>query len=210
MSVNPLQTDVRFWILSEALASYASDEDDPPIRDTDRVQAAVSLVLRGREELEVLLIKRARSERDPWSGHMALPGGRWDEADADVVRTAIRETREETGLDLDRDGARLGALDPLSPSSVRLPRLTIHPFVFGVLHDASARVASREVDRVFWVPLDGLRSPEGHGEVEIELPGGARTFPCYHVEGEVVWGLTYRIVSQFLERYPDQELDPRS
>lgn len=209
MSVNPLQTDVRFWILSEALASYASDDGDPPIRDTDRVQAAVSLVLRGREELEVLLIKRARSERDPWSGHMALPGGRWDDTDPDVVGTAVRETREETGLDLALHGARLGALDPVSPSSIRLPRLTIHPFVFGVLHDASARVASREVDRVFWVPLDRLRSPEGHGEVEIELPGGARAFPCYHVEGEVVWGLTYRIVSQFLERYPDRELDPR-
>lgn len=210
MSVNPLQTDVRFWILSEALASYASDHDDPPIRESDRVQAAVSLVLRGSEELEMLLIKRARSERDPWSGHMALPGGRRDEADGALVDTAVRETREETGLDLARDGARLGALDTVAPSSLRLPRLTIYPFVFGVLHDATAHVASREVERVLWVPLDTLRGPGGHGDVEIELPGGARTFPCYHVEGEVVWGLTYRIVSQFLERYPDARLDPPS
>lgn len=208
MSVNPLQTDVRFWILSEALSSYASDHDDPPIRDSDRVQAAVSLVLRGRENLEMLLIKRARSERDPWSGHMALPGGRRDDTDPAPVDTAIRETLEETGLDLARDGARLGELDTVSPSSVRLPRLTIFPFVFGVLHDVTARVASREVARVVWVSLDELRSPKCHGEVEIELPGGTRTFPCFHVDGEVVWGLTYRIVSQFLERYPDADLDP--
>jgi len=208
MSVNPLQTDVRFWILSEALSSYASDHDDPPIRRSDRVQAAVSLVLRGKEELEVLLIKRARSERDPWSGHMALPGGRRDDTDPALVDTAIRETREETGLDLAIHGARLGDLDSVSPSSVRLPRLTIYPFVFGVLHDASARVASPEVDRVLWVSLDALRSPAVHGEAEIELPGGTRTFPCFHVDGEVVWGLTYGIVSQFLERYPDRDLDP--
>lgn len=208
MSVNPLQTDVRFWLLSEALASYASDHDDPPIRDSDRVQAAVSLVLRGSVDLEVLLIKRARSERDPWSGHMALPGGRRDGSDPALVDTAVRETREETGLDLARDGSRLGALDSLAPSSRRLPALTIYPFVFGVLHDATARVASREVERVLWVSLDALRSPEGRGEVEMELPGGARTFPCYHVDGEVVWGLTYRIVHQFLERYPDRELGP--
>jgi 8-oxo-dGTP pyrophosphatase MutT (NUDIX family) len=208
MSVNPLQTDPRFWILSEALASYASDHDDPPIRDEDRVQAAVSLVLRGKENLEVLLIKRARSERDPWSGHMAFPGGRRDDTDAEMVDTAVRETLEETGVDLAADGARLGDLDTVSPSSVRLPRLTIYPFVFGVLHDATARVASREVDRVLWVSLDHLRSPGVHGNVEIELPGGTRSFPCFHVEGEVVWGLTYRIMSQFLERYPDQKLDP--
>lgn len=208
MSVNPLQTDVRFWILSEALASYASDHDDPPIRDSDRVQAAVSLVVRGKEDLEMLLIKRARSERDPWSGHMALPGGRRDEPDPELEATAVRETREETGLDLARHGSRLGALDTVSPSSSRLPRLTIYPFVFGVLHDATAHVASREVERVLWVSVDELRSPEVHGQVEMELPGGARTFPCFHVDGEVVWGLTYRIVSQFLERYPDAELDP--
>ena len=48
--------------------------------------------------------------------------------------------------------------------------------------------------------------PRPSGEVEISLPGGARTFPCYHVVGEIVWGLTHRILSQFLERYPDSEL----
>lgn len=208
MSVNPLQTDVRFWILSEALASYASDADDPPLGSTEAVQAAVSLVLRGSAELELLLIKRARSERDPWSGHMALPGGRRDPVDGSLEETAVRETEEETGVDLARDGARLGALDPVAPSGVRLPRLAIHPFVFGVLHDATARVASREVERVLWVELARLRGPGGRGRVEIELPGGPRTFPCFHVGGEVVWGLTYRILRQFLDRYPTDRLDP--
>ena len=115
---------------------------------------------------------------------------------------------EETGVALDRVGLPLGFLDSLEPATLRLPPLSIYPFVFGVLHDATAHVASREVERVLWVSVDELRSPEVHGQVEMELPGGARAFPCFHVDGEVVWGLTYRIVSQFLERYPDAELDP--
>jgi 8-oxo-dGTP pyrophosphatase MutT (NUDIX family) len=202
----PLETDPRFWILSEALASYVADSDDPRTYDDDVLQAAVALVLRGRERLDLLLIKRARSERDPWSGHMALPGGRRDPLDGSALDTAIRETLEETGIDLESGGVHLGHLDEVVPRSVRLPKLVIAPFVFGVAGEATARVASREVDAVHWVTLEELRAPETQGEVEIPLPGGARTFPCFNVVGEIVWGLTHRILSQFLERYPDSEL----
>lgn len=202
-----LRTDPRFWVLSEALASYAGDEDDPPIQEGERLQAAVSVVIRAGADLELLLIKRAQSERDPWSGHMALPGGRRDATDRSLRETARRETLEETGLDLGRVGATLGRLSDVAPSSVRLPKLTISSFVFGVPEGVMASVASREVARVFWVPLDVLRDPSRHASVEVPLPGGAQSFPSYHVEGEHVWGLTYRILSDFLERYPDVDLE---
>ncbi|GMV03892.1 MAG: hypothetical protein AMXMBFR53_01740 [Gemmatimonadota bacterium] len=205
---SPLETDPRFWVLSEALASYAADADDPPPPDPDYLQAAVSVVVRANHDLELLLIKRARSERDPWSGHMALPGGRKDLEDPDLQVTAVRETLEETGLDLARLGVPLGRLDEIKPGSVRLPKLTIAPFVYGVPSDAGARVASREVDAIHWVPLERLRAPDCHGHVEIPLPGGVRSFPCFHVAGEIVWGLTYRILQQFLDLYPDEQLRP--
>ncbi len=206
MSREPIETDPRFWILSEALASYAADADDPPAPDPDSLQAAVSVVVRGRPDIDLLLIKRARSERDPWSGHMAFPGGRRELRDASLQATAARETLEETGLDLEHLGMPLGRLDEVRPGSVRLPKLTIAPFVYGVPARAEARVASREVDAIHWVPLDVLRAPATHGDVEIPLPGGTRTFPCYHVADEIVWGLTYRILRRFLELYPDSEL----
>lgn len=209
MAPDPLETDPRFWILSEALASYASGADDPPAPDPGWLQAAVSLVIRADRCLDLLLIKRARSERDPWSGHMALPGGRRDPDDESLQVTAARETREETGLDLDREGVLLGRLEEIKPESVRLPRLTIAPFVWGVSARAEARVASREVDAVHWIPLDTLRRPETHGDVDIPLPGGTRSFPCYRVADEIVWGLTYRILRRFLELYPDSELRAR-
>lgn len=201
-----LETDPRFWVLTEALASYAADADDPPARGEEFLQAAVSIVLRGRESLEILLIKRARHERDPWSGHMALPGGRREEADATLVDTAARETLEETGLDVRALGKHLGGLEEIATLSPRLPKLTIAPFVFGVKPVAEAWVASSEVDAVHWVTLDALRAPDAVCSVEINLPGGARSFPCFCVQGEHVWGLTYRILTTFLEVYPDCEL----
>lgn len=198
----PLETDPRFWILSEALASYAGDANDPLVLEGGYLQASVALVLRARDPLELLLIKRATSERDPWSGHMALPGGRRDESDADLLATARRETLEETGVDLARDGRPLGRLEVVAPTSPRLPKLTISPFVFGVPAHVDARVASREVERVCWVSLADLRAPSTRAEVEIPLPGGVRSFPSYQVLGEHVWGLTYRILERFLELYP--------
>jgi 8-oxo-dGTP pyrophosphatase MutT (NUDIX family) len=162
----------------------------------------VALVLRAREPLELLLIKRAQSERDPWSGHMALPGGRRDESDTDLLRTAIREALEETGVDLERGGKPLGRLEDVAPSSPRLPKLTITPYVFGVSASVEARVASPEVERVCWVGLSHLSDPATRSRIEIPLPGGTRIFPSFLVEGEHVWGLTYRILERFLQLYP--------
>jgi 8-oxo-dGTP pyrophosphatase MutT (NUDIX family) len=198
----PLETDPRFWVLSEALASYAGDANDPLVLDGGYLQASVALVLRASDPLELLLIKRATSERDPWSGHMALPGGRRDGSDANLLATARRETLEETGVDLARDGRPLGRLEVVAPSSPRLPKLTVSPFVFGVPAQVDARVASREVERVCWVSLADLRAPTARAEVEIPLPGGVRSFPSFQVGGEHVWGLTYRILERFLELYP--------
>jgi 8-oxo-dGTP pyrophosphatase MutT (NUDIX family) len=191
-------------MLREALSAYASDADDPPLGAGEFLQAAVALIVRGREDLDVLLIKRARREGDPWSGHMALPGGRRSDADASLLETAVRETREETGVDLDRAGVHLGRLGGVAPQSIHLPRLTIAPFVFGVPHDVPARVASPEVDAIHWVPLKVLTSREVRGTHEMPFTGGTRRFPCLNVAGEVVWGLTYRILEDFLGLLPDE------
>src|SRR4051812_2679723 len=73
--------------------------------DTSRRQAAVALVLRHHAGFaELLMIKRAANPNDFWSGHLALPGGRRQTEDADLRMTAIRETREEVGVDLNSGG----------------------------------------------------------------------------------------------------------
>ena len=195
-----MNADPRFGILREALSAYASDPGDPDPGSDEILQAAVALVVRGRVDLEVLIIKRAQRESDPWSGHMALPGGRRDASDTSLLHTAVRETREETGVDLDALGAHLGRLVEVRPLSASLPRISIAPHVFGAPAETPARVASGEVEAVHWVPLAALRHPAALDEVEIPLPGGSRRFPCLRVADDVVWGLTYRILDDFLRR----------
>jgi 8-oxo-dGTP pyrophosphatase MutT (NUDIX family) len=167
-------------------------------RTHDAREAAVALVLRARESLEVLLIKRSERQSDPWSGHMALPGGRRDAADADLCMTAVRETREETGIDVGRIGRLLGPLDEVEPRSRRLPVLVIAPFVFAVAPDTVATPDPREVEAALWVSIEALRHTDAAAELVLELEGGSRSFPSIRYQEHVIWGLTHRILTQFL------------
>ena len=206
----PVHSDPRLRALRERLlppdvAEAARSDpvhlDEVPDPSLDRMEAAVALIIRAREELDVLLIKRAVHEGDPWSGQMALPGGRWETQDPGLLHTAMRETREETGVDLIRNGVPIGRLADVEPASPHLPRMRIAPYVFAVPPAVSAHVASRELDRVHWVPLDVLASPATASTTRIHFTGFSKTFPSYHVVGEHVWGLTHRILTGFLERY---------
>lgn len=162
-------------------------------------EAAVSLVFRTSPGLELLLIRRSTSERDPWSGQMALPGGRREETDESLLHTAMRETLEETGLVLD-EASVLGRLDIVAPLSELLPKLSVTPVVFGIEGTADACANSHEVAAVHWASLDELQDPASRETTTILLPDGPREFPCFRLDGQIVWGLTHRILDRLVRR----------
>lgn len=161
--------------------------------------AAVAMLLRDISSgPEVLLIRRAESARDPWSGHMAFPGGRQSEGDPTLLDTAIRETNEEVGLDLWSEAEHIGQLDDLQAIARGKPQETIiRPFVFEVHRESPLRVDYREVAEALWAPL----LPLYRGEVDTVRPyqwhGTRIDFPAYDVGGRVVWGLTYQMLRSF-------------
>jgi 8-oxo-dGTP pyrophosphatase MutT (NUDIX family) len=159
------------------------------------METAVALILApGDRGLEALFIRRAERAGDPWSGHIALPGGRREAGDADRLATAVRETAEEVGIELPAS-ALLGPLDDLHPSTPRLPALVISPFVYGLEARPRTRL-SDEVSGVTWVPLAELRACGG--KTEIQLQGAPREVDCFRTGDLVIWGLTYRILRGFL------------
>jgi 8-oxo-dGTP pyrophosphatase MutT (NUDIX family) len=163
------------------------------------VETAVAVVLRPAADLEVLFIRRSEREGDPWSGHVAFPGGRRSASDPDLLATAHRETAEETGLELPSSGTVLGALDEVEPVSPRLPPVLIAPFVMAVSAEAMVTPDPREVTSAAWVPLSALRDRGSISELRLRRGGADVIFPSL-VWGEyVIWGLTHRIVGQFLE-----------
>lgn len=187
--------DPRIRGLHVALESRPFRRVDP---EPGLARASVALILRPTPgDIEILLIERARVEGDPWSGHMALPGGR-RESDEDELRTAIRETHEEVGIDLDRVGMLIGRLDDVHPSAGG-PRIAVSPFVFVVTSDVTAVANPREVAGTVWIPLEHLSDPASAAEHLHLLPeGGALRFPALEYHDYVIWGLTHRMLIQFL------------
>jgi 8-oxo-dGTP pyrophosphatase MutT (NUDIX family) len=157
-----------------------------PVSAVDEADAAVAVLLQlATAEVQVLLVERKIRRSDPWSGQMAFPGGKRDPDDHDIVHTVVRETREETRIDLAHDGRFLGALETMQ-STVR-PELQVTPFV-ALLEKPSPIVLNEELEGYLWVSLQEVRN----SETVAKLPAGA--VPAYLVEGHVVWGLTYRIL----------------
>ena len=126
---------------------------------------------------------------------MAFPGGKLDTGDESLLITAMRETREELGVDL-LDAEYLGRL-PVVDVSRQGRALQIHPFVFA-LEGAVEFRPNHEVDAVFWVPLDSLLDGSRATTVVQESNGSRFRFPAWDVDGHPVWGLTYRMLRSLL------------
>ena len=153
--------------------------------------AAVAVVIHElASNPHVLLLRRAERVGDPWSGHVALPGGRWDPTDGDLFQTAVREAREETALEL-ASAHYLGCGEPLHPRQAGPKGMPVTPFVFA-LGERPPLVLSEEATHAFWFPLQ----PALRGEFDDSLlyQSGPLRFPCWKFSGEVIWGLTLRIL----------------
>ncbi len=161
------------------------------------VSAAVALLIRPAPgDLDILLMQRQISERDPWSGHMAFPGGRRKPGE-EPLDAAIRETREEVGADLEREGMLIGQLDDVLPSGG--PRIAVSPFVFAVPEAITITPDPVEVARTVWIPLEHLSNPISAAEHLHIVPGGdPLRFPALAYGSHIIWGLTYRMLTQFL------------
>jgi 8-oxo-dGTP pyrophosphatase MutT (NUDIX family) len=184
----------KFLAIRRALAAR------PPRRveaAPEQREAAVALILVPGQHgaPEILLIKRAEHAGDPWSGQIALPGGRRDGADRDLLRTAVRETQEETAIGLS-ETQLLGGLDDLSPVSRHLPQLIVRPFVFSLPEQPTIHL-SDEVALHLWAPCDELLARRVTEDVEVQ--GMVLTVPGYRIGPHLVWGMTERILTPFLE-----------
>ena len=162
-------------------------------------RAAVALIFRAGENgaPELLFIKRAEYPADPWSGQIAFPGGREESADPTLADTAIRETREETGIDLVRDGTVIGTLDDLRPQTVRLPAVIVRPYVV-LLNRFEPLVLSDEVALAFWIPLEAFKDAPSWQDTDVLARGVQMNRRAFHHQGQVIWGMTERILAQLL------------
>ena len=181
--------------ITSAIGAHQPELLPPPASSRER--AAVALVLAGAEkDISMCFIKRAPHPHDPWSGHMALPGGRFEQSDGDSRAVAVRETFEEVGLSLAPDHD-VGALSEMPIARHPHPLAgVLSPHVFYVPDPRpSFQIDPREVAEAFWIPLEHICNPHSQSN----LTWDQKPYPGIEYRGEIVWGLTLRVLYSFTQ-----------
>lgn len=190
----------------QRIAALLADRDCMAMPDAaGRTCASVALILRqAADDMEILFIQRASHDQDPWSGHIAFPGGKWEEGEL-VCQTARRETLEEIGLDLEQ-GRYLGRLSDIIGAN--LP-VWVSCCVYWVSQKKFDPVLSDEVSDVFWIRLSDVCDRGRHHLAPVAFDDRSFEVPAIRLpvdDKPVLWGITYRLLMQFLELL--EQIDP--
>jgi 8-oxo-dGTP pyrophosphatase MutT (NUDIX family) len=167
-------------------------------REPEHSEASVALILAGAgSDLSLAAILRAEHPLDPWSGHMALPGGRASAEDSGPRAAAERETLEEVGIALD-ESHWLGALSHVlvhREGSVR--QMVLSPFVYYLGEELAPFAISDEVAEAYWIPLSHLWDPSNASRFAWERNGARLLYPAIRFRDTAIWGLTFRVLTLF-------------
>ncbi len=188
------------------MSSGASDPARAPSqssREQTLAAVLVPLFVTSQSQPPHVVLTRRRSDLRRHAGEISFPGGRMDPGDADLTATALREAEEEIGLAPDAVEL-LGGLPPVSTFATGYQ---IHPFVGTIAAGQRWRISPREVDAVLELPLNGLR--ESRTRTRLERRGITFETDAYVLDGNLVWGATFRIIELLLERLREGDPDGR-
>ncbi len=181
--------------LKEKIKEILSQREKKPLPDKGLTRAAVLIPLYQKEgEYYILLTKR--TERvEVHKGQLSFPGGTWDENDADLRATALRESFEEIGLRA-QDIEILGELDD-APTITS--NFAVTPFVAVIPHPYQFKISQREVEELVEVPLSALLDRNNFSEELLQRRGQTIVSYNYRYKNHVIWGATGRIIKGFLD-----------
>jgi len=180
IEVNALQSDI-IGKLSRNLK---------PASEEQQANAAVVMLLRKKgQNLNVLFVKRVKNPADPWSGQIGFPGGKREPQDKNLMQAVIRETMEETGIDLLWNCRFVGVMT--IQKTKPKPDLRVLPFVVLLEYEPSIRLSQKELQKSFWIPVHQL----ARNRKTVKLASEKQ--PACIVGGRAIWGLTYRILEEF-------------
>lgn len=179
------------------LANSGHPWSDPAFANLPK--AAIGVILApdtNAQEVTALFVKRKKTIGDPWSGHMAFPGGRLKNGES-LTQTARREVLEETGISL-QNYEFLGNLDELPTGNASV---IVSPFVFLAPRQDNVTIEQREIVDYIWIPLSFFSERRNMQKMQIETYGAMREVASFPYRSNyIVWGMTLRVVDDLLTR----------
>ena len=173
------------------LSVLQSHHDSNEVPSSESRSSVAILV---RSDDHICMIRRAVKEQDYWSGHMGFPGGREEEKDGTLLQTAIRETKEEIGVDIFSTQCVCRLTD------LKHPKLQVAAFVFRSESDLTFVLEESEVAEVYWLPLSAFTDPAYRGTRKAMYKGQEYDAPVVNIGTADVWGISLRFVEDLLRR----------
>ncbi len=169
--------------------------------DKSRLKPSSVLLLLFEEdhELYICLIKRPVTMKYH-AGQIAFPGGRIEPGET-TLETALRETWEEIGITPEK----VEILGSLSELFVDVSGFLIQPFVGWLVEKPDFTLNAAEVEKVILFPL--LQYKDNLEETELETVSGKLKVPCFHYEGEIIWGATAMILAEFFDAIEESAIE---
>lgn len=163
----------------------------PNKKSTLKQSSVLLLLFIENDELTACLIKRP-AHMKYHAGQIALPGGRIEKGET-AVETALRETYEEIGIQPDE----FEILGSLSEFYVEVSRFQIQPFVGWLHKKPEFKINPNEVEKTILFPIKKFKAP--FSKIELETVSGKLKVPCVKFDGEIIWGATAMILSEFAD-----------
>ena len=170
-----------------------------PSREISYHESAVLIVLFPyQEQIWTCLIRRPASMKNH-AGQIAFPGGKREQEDDNLIRTALREAREEIGIDVQS----VEILGELSAVYVQVSKFLIKPVLGWLRHMPDLTADAAEVDEMIFISLEDLANQANRCDREMETMTGIQSVPGYDINGLFIWGATAMILSEVVDIYKD-------
>lgn len=175
--------------ISEALRL---SEQEPPNYSGFRRAGVLLMIYYRQHEPTIMFTKRSELVKTH-RGEISFPGGTFETSDGNTMKTALREVKEEIGLNLE-SSAIAGKLNSVH---TRGSNFLIDPYVAVLPFEPKAKPISLEISQILEFPVDGLKDPRNFGT---EFDSVTQySWPFYVIGQYKIWGATARIVKQLLQ-----------
>ena len=171
----------------------------PPVEELRK--AAVLIAITDSDDPELIYTLRS-NKVGSHGGEVSFPGGMYEVEDKNLETTALRESKEETGLDISK-------VDILGPIDTVVSRfnISVTPYVGIVPNNIELNNNSDEIEACFKVPLSFLLQDKRHRNDEINRNGDIFFMPAYEYDSYIIWGLTAMMTVDFLNIALDAKID---
>lgn len=174
--------------------AHGSRKDLHGYPENAKKAGVLALLYPKSQDWHIVFIERVSNQKDRHSGQISFPGGRFERADGNLANTALREAKEEIGIQ-QQDVQLLG---PLSQLYIPVSNFLVQPYVGYLEYTPQFRPEISEVAAILETPFSTFLQKENIAKKALRLPGDLilKDVPHFKVEEKIIWGATAMMMNE--------------